>query len=130
MTPIPLDPARGEKVSKPSVESPIPPFTVSGREDHDGKPTDGDSKGARFEPVNRWKEKIRADQLVWLEALIGDYLQELGYEPESAQEQRRRTLSAIRMRFTYATSFKVKLWLKNHTFLGSVTDISRMDIQD
>ena len=90
---------------------------------------EGDSQSAEFEPVSRWKKKMSADRLAWLETLIGDYLEELGYERGTPEKLRAQSLPAKRMRLTYPLLCEAKLWLKNHTPLGRRTEISRMQIE-
>jgi len=75
----------------------------------------------RFAPVGRWKEKFPAEQLLEFEALVGDYLEELGYELSGPAGRPRSALSERRMRFIYGGYYELKQWAKIHTPLSRLT---------
>lgn len=81
-----------------------------------------------FNPVGRWRNKISAPQLGMLESLIGDRLQELGYELSHKSE--RPSLRVRYMQGFYPKLFASKLWLKNHTPLGRFTDVGPMEVTE
>lgn len=85
----------------------------------------GGSNGI-FNPVGRWKTQITRSQLSGLEFLIGDRLQELGYEVSQASCSPNMRLRA--MRKLYPHVFATKLWLRNHTPVGRFTDTGSMGI--
>lgn len=79
-----------------------------------------------FNPVGRWKTKISRSQLSRLEFLIGDRLQELGYEVSQASCSPNMRLRI--MRKLYPPLFATKLWLRNRTPLGRFTHTGPMYI--
>lgn len=88
----------------------------------------GADSGGSFNPVGRWKSKLSTSQLEQLEILIGDRLQQLGYP--LATSARSSSFYARYMRNVYPRLFGAKLWLKNHTALGRMADISPMEITE
>jgi hypothetical protein len=64
-----------------------------------------------FNPVARWKTKMSPEQLAAFEALVGDFLHELGYTPVS-KTRRRMSLRALRLRTTYLAMFEAKYRIK------------------
>jgi LPS sulfotransferase NodH len=86
-----------------SVQNPLTAFTDELR---DGS----------FSPVGRWKQKFPAQQLERFEALVGDYLQELGYEL-SADRKPART-GATKKRAIYGAYYELKQWAKVNTPLS------------
>jgi hypothetical protein len=86
----------------------------------------GSENGGSFNPVGRWKSKLSAAQLQTLEALIGDRLQELGYPLSSPNVE--RPLYTRYLRAVYPRLFSAKLWAKNHTPLGRLSDIGPMEV--
>lgn len=72
-----------------------------------------------FNPLGRWKEKIQADDLRLCETLVGDYLEQLGYElSEASAGNACDRLRTLRMRGCYLTYFEGKHRLKSGTPLG------------
>jgi hypothetical protein len=69
-----------------------------------------------FSPAGRWKQKFPAQQLERFEALVGDYLQELGYEL-SADRKPART-GATKKRAIYRAYYELKQWAKVNTPLS------------
>ncbi|MGC2172343.1 MAG: sulfotransferase [Candidatus Sulfotelmatobacter sp.] len=82
----------------------------------------------RFNPVDRWKEKMSTEQAAAFEALVGDFLQDLGYAPVSAAKPR-KSLRAARLRATYLTMFEAKHWIKTNTPLGRFVRLGRILIE-
>jgi hypothetical protein len=78
-----------------------------------------------FSPVGRWKDKFPAQQLAQFEALIGDYMQELGYKPSSSALA--GSLSTKTRRGIYEVFYGFKQWAKVNTpltrMLVSYSDI-------
>jgi hypothetical protein len=75
-----------------------------------------DLKQGHFVPVGRWKEKFPPEQLEWFEGLVGDYLQELGYDLSGSPV--RRGLAVRKMRFIYRQFYQIKQWAKVNTPLS------------
>jgi len=70
------------------------------------------SKGT-FSPVGRWKEKFAPAQLVRFEALIGHYMQELGYSLSTTG--RNGSLSTKSRHGIYSAFYGFKQWAKVNT---------------
>jgi hypothetical protein len=100
-----LDYGRIQASSVGSVKKPLTSFKEDLKEGH-------------FSPVGRWKEKFPADQLVWFERLIGDYLQERGYTLSNPAHAGDRSLAVRRVRWTYRNFYELKQWAKIHTPLS------------
>jgi hypothetical protein len=64
-----------------------------------------------FNPVARWKTKMSREQIAAFEALVGDFLQQLGYTPVS-KTWRKMSVRASRLRTTYLAMFEAKQWMK------------------
>jgi len=71
-----------------------------------------------FSPVGRWKDKFPPQQLTRFEALVGDYMQELGYARSTASSN--GSLGTKTMRRMYETFYSVKQWAKINTPLSRV----------
>ncbi|MBV9626128.1 MAG: sulfotransferase [Acidobacteria bacterium] len=85
-----------------------------------------DSSAANFQPVGRWRSKLSDAELRSFEALVGDFLGELGYPlsaPAAAGSWR-----TFRLRNTYLPFFAIKQWLKTKTRLGRLTHTGRLEI--
>ena len=89
----------------------------------------GESGQQAFQPAGRWKRKMSAEEVEGFEAVVGDFLRELGYEV-SADPKTKSSLRALRLRSTYLPMFAAKQWLKSKTPLGRLVDIRRMEIAD
>jgi hypothetical protein len=79
-----------------------------------------DSSNGAFNPLGRWKSGFTSDQLAMFEALVGDTLEQLGYELGTSDRALLRRPELRRMRAAYRTYFDSKLWLKAKTPLGKV----------
>lgn len=86
-----------------------------------------EAKEGSVNPVNRWKEKLNDEQIVELECAVGDTLKSLGYglTKEFAPSFYQKFL-----RSTYPAFFDSKLWLKTHTPLGRISDLSILELSD
>lgn len=80
-----------------------------------------------FHPVRRWEKQMTPQQAADFESLVGDFLQELGYELSSGANS---NLRAKRLRYTYRFWFAARHWLKSRTFLGRFSKIGRMGMAD
>jgi hypothetical protein len=78
-----------------------------------------------FNPIGRWKS-ADADDIRLCDALIGSYLEELGYEGAVGSRSARGTLQARRMRATYFGMFETKHLLKAHTPVGRFMTSTRV----
>jgi hypothetical protein len=71
-----------------------------------------------FNPIGRWKDKFPPAKLALFEAMIGDYMKELGYQPASFHQETNRSLAARGRRFIYRSYYEGKQWAKIHTPLS------------
>jgi hypothetical protein len=99
-----LDYARIRRSEIGSVKNPLTSFKE-------------DLKVGQFAPVGRWREKFLPEQLIWFERLVGDYLQELGYQL-SGRTAPNDGLRVKNMRFTYGLYYECKQWAKVNTPLS------------
>jgi hypothetical protein len=89
----------------------------------------GDEKETQ-NPVNRWKERLSHPQVVALEALIGPSLQEFGYALTVDTEQRQVGFRWKCLASVYPRFLSTKLWLKLHTPVGRLADLSALELPD
>lgn len=82
------------------------------------------SKGS-FSPVGRWREKFPAAQLPEFEALIGPYMQQMGYALSTSG--RNGSLSTKARRGVYSAFYGFKQWAKINTPLSRMM-VSYSDI--
>jgi len=75
-----------------------------------------DLSEGKFNPVGRWKEKFPPEQLARFEALIGDYMQELGYTLSTSGQN--GSLRSKAIRGVYRVFYPVKQWAKVNTPLS------------
>ena len=80
-----------------------------------------------FHPVRRWADQMTPQHLADFDALIGKFLQELGYPLSSESKP---GLWAKRLRFTYRSWFTARHWLKSRTPLGRFAKLERMEISE
>jgi hypothetical protein len=71
-----------------------------------------------FNPIGRWNDKFPSAKLALFEAMIGDYMKELGYQPASFHQEANRSLAARSRRFVYRSYYEGKQWAKIHTPLS------------
>jgi hypothetical protein len=88
----------------------------------------GDGDRQATNPVARWKALLSAAEIGNIESVIGDLLEDTGYELASTPSERRRKFSISFMNFLYPIYFDVKLWLKTYTPLSRLGEIRRMGI--
>jgi hypothetical protein len=100
-----LDYGRIQQASIGSVKKPLTSFSE-------------DLQEGKFTPVGRWKSKFPADQLTQFEALIGRYMQELGYAVSTGARGTAERLRFRSMRMVYAAYYPSKQWMKTHTPLS------------
>lgn len=101
-----LDYDRIQQASVGSVKKPLTSFK-------------GELQQGSFAPVGRWKREFPADQLTLLESLVGDYLQELGYELSAAAHASKPSVDV--MRAVYRLFYASKQWVKVNTPLSRMT---------
>jgi len=100
-----LDYERIQRTSIGSVKNPLTSFKE-------------DLQQGTFSPVGRWKEKFLPHQLRQFEALVGDYLKELGYTLSTEAGVRNHSLNVRKTRLEYRVFYACKQWAKVHTPLS------------
>lgn len=83
---------------------------------------------ASFDPIDRWRSKMSAEEIVAFEGLVGATLAELGYQLSSATKPRNDFRTA-RMRASYLSLFSTKHWIKTKTPLGRLVRLERIEIE-
>ena len=84
----------------------------------------------KLKPVGRWKERLAPADIAAIEATVGDSLQENGYELSLPAEERHRSVRQSWMRVMYPSFLGGKLWMKLHTPLGRIANMSAMELED
>lgn len=105
-----IDVARVEEVGLGSVSRPNTSF-------------EEDLEGGEFQPVERWRSLLDAEELARVEGLVGETLLELGYELALRRED---AVEDDGLKGRYQRSIAVRQWLKRHTPLGRKTDDSAL----
>jgi hypothetical protein len=85
---------------------------------------------AASSPINRWKKMLSHDAVASLEALVGDCLQESGYQLTIPEHDRRRNLRHVWMRTVYPALLDAKLWLKTRTPAGRFSNLSALEVSE
>ena len=84
----------------------------------------------RRNPVNRWRQKLSTLEITSVEAIVGDYLEELGYPLSSPKEARNTGLRGKCMRAFYFNLLNTKLWMKTKTPAGRLANLNALEISD
>ena len=84
----------------------------------------------KINPLGRWKERLSQTEVAAIEATVGDCLQENGYELSLSTDERRRSLRQSWMRSMYPTFLGGKLWMKLHTPVGRLANMSALELED
>jgi hypothetical protein len=79
-----------------------------------------DPSGNGFNPLGRWRKGFSPEDLATFEALVGNTLEELGYELGTKDRTLLKRPDLKGMRSIYRSYFDSKLWLKAKTPLGRV----------
>jgi hypothetical protein len=80
-------------------------------------------------PVQRWKERLSAHEVADLETLVGPCLQRCGYELTTAAVHPRSLRLQI-LAAAYPRFLNAKLWVRLHTPLGRLSDLSALELYD
>ena len=72
-----------------------------------------------FNPVERWKKDLTADEVAKIEELIGETLIELGYGLANL-ETRHSWPGLVGEKFVYHSFFEAKLWAKNSAVIRAI----------
>jgi hypothetical protein len=84
----------------------------------------------RLRPVNRWKEKLSKQEISSVEALIGEYLEELGYPLSLPGKARKPNLRHKCLRASYLNLLNTKFWLKTRTLAGRLANLEALQLSD
>lgn len=81
-------------------------------------------------PLGRWKERLAHADVAAIEAAVRECLQENGYELSLPAAERRRSLRQWWMRGMYPGFLGSKLWLKLHTPVGRLANMSALELEE
>ena len=81
-------------------------------------------------PVNRWRERLSNHELAAVEAVVGQYLEELGYPLSSPQQLQKLGLREKFARAFYFNLLNTKLWLKTRTPGGRLANLETLKLSD
>jgi len=81
-------------------------------------------------PVNRWREKLSSREVASVEAMVGEYLEELGYASSSPGGVPNAGLKEKFMRAFYFSLLNSKLWLKTRTPAGRLANLKALELSD
>jgi hypothetical protein len=84
----------------------------------------------RLRPINRWKQNLSKQEINSVEALIGEYLEELGYPLSLPGKARMQSLRHKCMRAFYINLLNTKLWLKTRTPAGRLANLEALTLSD
>ena len=84
----------------------------------------------KINPLGRWKERMAHADVAAIEATVGECLQENGYELSLPTAERRRSLRHSWMRGIYPVFLGGKLWLKLHTPVGRLANMSALELEE
>jgi len=81
-------------------------------------------------PLGRWKERLAQADVAAIEATVGGCLRENGYELSLPAAERRRSLRQSWMCGMYPSFLRSKLWLKLHTPVGRLANMSVLELDE
>ena len=84
----------------------------------------------KLKPLGRWKERLAHADVAAIEATVGECLQGNGYELSLPAAERRRSLRQSWMRGMYPAFLNSKLWLKLHTPVGRLANMSALELEE
>jgi hypothetical protein len=84
----------------------------------------------KLNPLGRWKERLAPADVAAIEATVGGCLQENGYELSLPAGERRSSLRHLWMRGMYPTFLGSKLWLKLHTPVGRLANLTALELEE
>jgi hypothetical protein len=88
-------------------------------------------EGAReqINPLGRWKERLTPAEVSAIEATVGGCLEENGYKLSLPAGERQKSLRQFVMRGMYPAFLSSKLWLKLHTPVGRLANMSALELE-
>src|SRR3954468_72794 len=87
-------------------------------------------KRAESTPIHRWKKLLSAEEVAEIEALVGDCLQESGYELSASEQRWAPNGRHAWIRRVYPALLDAKLWMKTKTPMGRFSDLSALELSD
>jgi len=84
----------------------------------------------KLNPLGRWKERLAPADVAAIESTVGDCLEENGYELSLPARERRRGLRESWMRGMYPAFLGGKLWMKLHTPVGRMANMSALELDE
>lgn len=84
----------------------------------------------KINPLGRWKERLTQDEIAAIEDTVGECLEETGYELSLPAAEGRRNLKHSWMRGIYPAFLGSKLWLKLHTPVGRLANMSALELEE
>jgi Sulfotransferase family len=84
----------------------------------------------KLNPLGRWKERLAHEDVAAIESTVGDCLQENGYELSLPPSERNRSVRHLWMRGMYPVFLGGKLWMKLHTPIGRLANLSVLELED
>jgi Sulfotransferase family len=85
----------------------------------------------QFNPVGRWRERLRPGEIRALERVSGELLEELGYPLAAVSNYGKGHPSYSRiLRKIYLAYFKSKQWLKSNTPLGRFVSVDPLELRE
>lgn len=81
-------------------------------------------------PLGRWKERLSPAHIAAIESAVGPCLEENGYPLSLPAAERRTSPRAAWMREVYPAFLGGKLWLKLHTPVGRLANVSALELED
>jgi LPS sulfotransferase NodH len=85
---------------------------------------------SQIKPMERWKERLSAEQVASLEALVGDCLEDFGYTLTTSPEKRVGGLREKWVRNFYPALLETKLWIKTRTPMGRFANLSALHLSN
>ncbi|HZR56023.1 MAG TPA: sulfotransferase [Terriglobales bacterium] len=81
-------------------------------------------------PIGRWKERLSPQEIIDLESLVGNCLENVGYELITSAKNRRPGFRESWMRMVYPNYLSTKFFLKINTPIGRWANLSVLELED
>jgi LPS sulfotransferase NodH len=87
-----------------------------------------DAEATQVAPVQRWKERLSAEEIGRLEGLVGDCLEACGYSLVIPASERASSLRDTLIQSFYPAFLSAKLWAKVHTPVGRWSSLEVLEL--
>lgn len=84
----------------------------------------------RINPLGRWRERLSPNSIAAIEGTVGACLEENGYQLSVSESERRIGPRFAWMRAMYPAYLGTKFWLKHHTPVGRLANLSALELED